>query len=235
MRTLQIPVLLALTSVVVAISPVGAATLIGTQVTGALYFQGFPDNYFDPVNGRVPPGYLNAAGTTVTISANAVEFGFADPTAIVTADFDAAQLTIIYQPLFTAHYNPVQLAFTNSAFSSLSTVSDGFPNGGMASLLSGNVISLNWAGGDMTAGQNLQAVFNVNLPAAPRLSIQLTPTNAVVISWPAPSTDFNLQQNNSVNSTNWVNVTITPIVANGLKQVIVSPPVGKQFYRLKYP
>jgi hypothetical protein len=178
---------------------------------------------------------LNVAGTTVTISSNAVEFGFADSTAMVTADFNAAQLTVTYQPQFTAHYNPVQLSFTNSAFSSLSTASDGFPNGGMASSLSGNVISLNWAGGDVTNGQNLQAVFNVNLPAAPTLSIQRTPTNAVVISWPAASADFNLQQNTHLSSTNWVNVTTTPIATNGLIQVIVSPPVGTQFYRLKYP
>ena len=94
---------------------------------------------------------------------------------------------------------------------------------------------MNWAGGDVTSGQNLQAVFNLNLPAGPPLTIQHTTTNTVVISWPAPSTDFNLQQNTTVKSTNWVDVTITPIVANGLKYVVVSPSLGGQFFRLKYP
>lgn len=235
MRALKLPFLLALASAFVTGTTVRATTLVGTQVTGALYFPGFPENYFDPVNGRVPAGYLNVAGITVTISSTDVEFGFADSTATVTADFNAAQLIVTYQPVFTAHYNPVQLSFTNSAFSSLSTASDGFPNGGMVSSLSGNVISLNWAGGDVTSGQNLQAVFNVNLPPSPLLSVQITPTNAVVISWPDPSTGFNLQQNSGFNPANWVNVANTPIVANGLKQVVVSPPVGTQFYRLKYP
>jgi hypothetical protein len=65
------------------------------------------------------------------------------------------------------------------------------------------------------------------------LSIQLTPTNAVVISWPAPSTGFALQQNGTLDPASWVTVTNSTSVANGQNQVIVSPPVGTQFYRLK--
>ena len=211
------------------------ATLVGTQVTGALYFVGYTQNFFDPANGRVPPGYLNVTGTTVTISSNAVEFGYADGTVTITADFTSAQLVVTDTPVLTGHYNPIQMVFTNSAFSSLSTVFDSFPSGGMTGSLSGDVITLNWAGGNLTNGETLQVVFNVNAPVAPLLSIQLTATNVVVISWPGPSTDFTLQQNSNLNSTNWVNVTPTPIVTNGLNQVIVSPPVGTQFYRLEFP
>ena len=235
MKTLKLSYLWALAAVLATSGPARASTLVGTQVTGALYFTGYPANYFDPDNGLVPAGYLNATNTTVTVSTNAVEYGFHDSTATIAADFTAAQLVVTYIPLLTGHYNPVQLTFTNSAFSSLAAASDNFPSGGMASALSGTVISLDWAGGDVTNGQILEAVFNLNLPAAPRLSTQLTRTNAVVISWPAASADFKLQQNTSVSSTNWVNVTTTPIVANGLNQVVVSPPVGTQFYRLRYP
>jgi hypothetical protein len=209
------------------------ASLIGTQVTGALYFVGYPQNYFDPVNGRVPAGYLNVAGTTVTISSEAVEYGFADGTATITADFTGMQLTITDTPQFTAHYNALEMVFTNLAFTNLATVSDSLPNGGMAATLSGSVITLNWDGGDVTNGVSLQAVFNVNVPASPLLSIQLTSTNAVVIAWPAPSTGFSLEQNSNLNPTGWVNVTNTPVVTDGLNQVIVSPSAGAQFYRLK--
>ena len=216
------------------ISVPARATLIGTQVTGALYFVGYPQNFFDPVNGRVPAGYLNFAGSTVTISSNAVEYGFADGTATITADFTGAQLVVTDTPQVTATYNPLQMVFTDPLFTDLATVSDSFPSGGMAGALSGDVITLSWPGGPVTNGVSLRVVFNVSVPPSPLLSIQLTPTNAVVISWPAPSTGFSLQQNSNLNPTNWVNVSTTPLVTNGLNQVTVSPPAGTRFYRLTF-
>jgi hypothetical protein len=235
MSAFKLSFLLALASAFVTSATVRATTLIGTQVTGVLYIAGNPANYFDPANHWVPAGYLNAAGTTVTISSNAVEFGYFDGTTTITADFGKTHLVVKFSPVLSGNYLPIQLAFTNSAFSSLSPVSDNFPYGGSGGLLSGNVISLNWMGGYVTNGQILEAVFGVNLPSAPPLSIQLTPTNTVVLSWPATSTDFTLQQNSTFNPADWVNVTNTTAVANGQNQVIVSRPVGTQFYRLKYP
>ena len=55
----------------------------------------------------------------------------------------------------------------------------------------------------------------------------------MVITWPAPSTGFVLQQNNDLKTTLWGNVTATVTVVNGQNQVIVSPPIGNAFYRLK--
>jgi hypothetical protein len=231
---MRIPVLTSLAMFFVTSGPVWA-TLVGPQVTGALYFVGYTQNFFDSANGRVPAGYLNVTGTTVTISSNAVEFGYASGTATITADFASTQLVVTDNPEVTAHYNPVQMFFTNSGFSSLSPVFDSFPDGGMTGSLNGDVITLNWEGGDLTSGETLQVVFKVNAPVAPLLSIKSAATNVVVISWPGPSTDFRLQQNSNLTSTNWVNVTTTPVATNGLNQVIVTPPIGTQFYRLKFP
>jgi hypothetical protein len=233
MRTMRILALVAVGTALVTSGPVQATTLVGTQVTGALYFVGYGQNFFDPANGRVPPGYLNVAGTTVTIATNAVEFGFGDGTDTITADFTGAQLIVTDTPSLAGHYNAIQMVFANSAFSSLSAVSDEFPSGGMSGSLSGGVLTLNWAGGNVTSGESLQAVFTVNAPTAPTLSIQFTSANTVVVSWPGPSTDFHLQQNSDLKSTNWVNVATT--VVNGQNQLVVSPPVGTRFYRLKYP
>ena len=234
MRPARTLVLTAAAIVVLASGPVRAASLIGTQVTGALDIIGYMQNWFDPANGRVPAGYLNAAGTTVTISSNAVEFGYSDGSATITAEFTGTQLIVTDHPLLTGDFNPMQLAFTNSAFTNLSVAADSFPNGGLSGTLSGAVIRLNWAGGDLTSGQSVQAVFNVNVPASPRLSIQLTSTNTVVISWPAPSTGFNLQQNSTFNPATWADVTTAPVVTNGRNEVIISPPTGTRFYRLRY-
>jgi hypothetical protein len=235
MRTSRTSFLLALALVCVTSRPLPATTLIGTQVSGALYFSTWPANYFDPANHLVPAGYLNAAGATVTISSDAVEFGCFDGTATITANFTATQLIITDTPVNTFTYNSIQSYFTNLAFTNLYAVSDTFPSGGVTGSLSGNVITLNWAGGQLTGNQTVQVVFNVNLPAAPTLDIQPTPTNSVVISWPAASSGFNLQQNTNLISTNWVSVTNSPVVINGLNEVIVSPPLGTRFYRLSYP
>lgn len=75
----------------------------------------------------------------------------------------------------------------------------------------------------------------VQTPGAPLLSIQLTSTNSVIVSWPSSATGFTLQQNNNVAVPNWVAVTNSVSLNGGQSQVIVSPPTGRQFYRLKYP
>ncbi len=72
-------------------------------------------------------------------------------------------------------------------------------------------------------------------PGAPLLSIRLTGTNTAIIYWPASSTTFTLQQNSNTGVPNWGSVTNAVNVVGGQCQVIVSPPVGNQFYRLKYP
>jgi hypothetical protein len=65
------------------------------------------------------------------------------------------------------------------------------------------------------------------------LTVRLTTTNTVVVSWPSPSTNWNLQQNTNLATMNWV----TPpqkIGDDGTnKFIIVSPSAGKMFYRLK--
>jgi hypothetical protein len=44
-----------------------------------------------------------------------------------------------------------------------------------------------------------------------------------------------LQQNSSLTTTNWVDVTIAPVPLGGEKQVIVTPSASQQYCRLKHP
>ena len=79
-------------------------------------------------------------------------------------------------------------------------------------------------------------IVAVQTPGAPLLTIASTATNTVAISWPSPSTGFNLQVNtNGLGTVNWSNVSATPTDDGTTKTVIVNPPVGNRFYRLKYP
>jgi hypothetical protein len=70
----------------------------------------------------------------------------------------------------------------------------------------------------------------------PSLSIALTTSNMVAVSWPMPSLGFTLQQNtNGLATVNWSNVVTTPLDDGTTKTVIVDPPTGNRFYRLVHP
>jgi len=75
----------------------------------------------------------------------------------------------------------------------------------------------------------------IQTPGAPLLTIRLTQTNTVVVSWPSPSAGFGVQQNADLNTANWT----TPpesITDNGTnKFIVVNPPLGNRFYRLFKP
>lgn len=76
----------------------------------------------------------------------------------------------------------------------------------------------------------------VQTPGAPLLSILHTPTNTVAVSWPSPSTGWNLQQNtNGVSSVNWSNITSGIADDGTTKTLIVNPPTGNRYYRLHQP
>ena len=73
------------------------------------------------------------------------------------------------------------------------------------------------------------------LTPMPLLRVAITPTNSVLIAWPAPSPGFRLQQNAVLGTANWVSVTNAVNVVGGENQVTISPPSGQNFYRLINP
>lgn len=70
---------------------------------------------------------------------------------------------------------------------------------------------------------------------APRLELQLTQTNTVLLLWPTNSTGFALEQNFDLATTNWVNVTNAASVAGTNNQVVLPRREGNEFFRLKLP
>ena len=94
------------------------------------------------------------------------------------------------------------------------------------------------AGGPMTGGNfsltgGFWALYAVQTPVAPLLRIFLTPTNTAVVAWPYPSTGWNLQQNTNLATTNWVTPAQTVNNNGTINYIIVNPPTGNRFYRLK--
>jgi hypothetical protein len=96
------------------------------------------------------------------------------------------------------------------------------------------------AGGPMTGGNfsltgGFWALYAVQTPGAPVLSINFTTTNTAMVYWTSPATGYNLQVNTNLATTNWA----TPaegVTDNGtIKFIIVNPPTGNRYYRLKNP
>ena len=76
-------------------------------------------------------------------------------------------------------------------------------------------------------------IAGVITPGAPQLTIQLTTTNTVMVSWPSPSTSFNLQQKgNLLNAGGWTTPPQTVVDNGTIKYIIVNPPTGHLYYRL---
>jgi len=76
---------------------------------------------------------------------------------------------------------------------------------------------------------------SISVIRLPVLSIESTATNSVIIRWPSPLTGWTLQQNGDLNTTNWTDVPMQPTDDGTNKSVVVSPPVGNNFYRLNKP
>jgi hypothetical protein len=97
------------------------------------------------------------------------------------------------------------------------------------------------AGGPMTGGNySLTGGFwsllsVVQTPGSPAIRIFLTATNTAVIAWPSSATGFTLQVNGDLNGTTWNTVANPVNVVGSENQVVITPPTGRNFYRLKNP
>ena len=96
------------------------------------------------------------------------------------------------------------------------------------------------AGGPMTGGNfsltgGFWALYALQSPGAPLLSIKYTTTNTVQVYWPSPSTGWNLQVNTNIAGTNWGTPPESIQDDGTIKFIIVNPPTGNQFYRLRNP
>jgi hypothetical protein len=72
----------------------------------------------------------------------------------------------------------------------------------------------------------------VQTPGSPELDIALRGPQTVLISWPAPSTGFVLQQTSALGTAAWVDVTNSVTSTPLVNQVEVTFIQGNTFYRL---
>ncbi len=89
------------------------------------------------------------------------------------------------------------------------------------------------SGGNFTLVGGFWSIISaIQSPGAPLLRIVLTSSNSVIVAWPAPSPNFILEQNSDLSTSNWLG-TPAPTVVGNENQLLVNPPFGNRFYRLK--
>jgi hypothetical protein len=90
-------------------------------------------------------------------------------------------------------------------------------------------------GAKVVAVSYANGIYTLQTTPEPLLRLRSAKANAV-LSWIIPSMDFNLQENSDLTTTNWTDVPTPPVLnlTNLQNQVIVSPPGGNTFYRLKH-
>ena len=88
-------------------------------------------------------------------------------------------------------------------------------------------------GGSYSVTGGFWSIFAVQTPGAPLLTITLTSTNTAIVSWPAPSTGWSLQQNSDLTTTTWTTPSDTVQNDGTNKYIVVSPTANNLFYRLR--
>lgn len=152
-----------------SMSPICFASLIGTTVTGDLNFAGGTTNFYDPANGFVPAtGYQNSpdakdSPTVIIVGGN--EFGFEDGANLDVTSFSATGFTFTDTPIATTNNASITLTLTNTAFASVTEVTNSFP--GLTFGVAGDVITLNIPAFSVTLGEPLAASFSVTSPTSP--------------------------------------------------------------------
>lgn len=110
---------------------------------------------------------------------------------------------------------------------------------------SGGIYTLSGAIGQPDAGTLSGGLYTLNggfwgtvtlaqTPATqPRLTITLTPTNTVVLTWPSQPAGFVVQHITDINSSNWSDAGLTPVDDGTTSTVVLPSALGTYFYRLK--
>ncbi len=92
-------------------------------------------------------------------------------------------------------------------------------------------------GGNFTLSGGWGGIIGVSSPGAPALRIQQSNNRVVTISWPKPAMGWRLEQTVSFQPpVSWTEVSSALLQTNATDiYVVISPPAGPCYYRLRRP
>lgn len=133
----------------------------------------------------------------------------------------------------TINYADPQLTLTFTDAVAHTTFTTNVNVGDLTRLLGANTAYLGFTGAD-GGSSSLQTISHFSFLSFPEASIGANGTN-LLVAWPGGTPGYTLQQNSNLTTTNWVDVTNSPVLTNGLN-VLATPDNGSNsFYRLRLP
>lgn len=209
----------------------GVAFTLGNSGASSFLF-----NWTDPT-GATPASFSNIA----------------DPTLVLTLG-----QTYTFQRITTAHpfviMNNTAAAFmsgTDGTYSRTTTSSVDITNATLTPIADftaipgtpGNTISWTpsqvgdfWYTCSVASHPDMAGKITVTSVVVPQPKISSSQSGAnVILSWPANAVGYNLQQNVTLNPSNWTNHVGTVITSGANKTVTLTTPSGRMFYRLSNP
>lgn len=141
--------LIATACLFVGISTHASAGLLGQSVFGVLNFGTSATNLFNPANIGLSQGALNELSNPVIVTDGALEFSHVDNGVIgIFLNLRDDSMTISTDAVSGFVAPPLSISLTSAGFVglTLTETSDNYADGGVNALLSGNTLTMNWAG-----------------------------------------------------------------------------------------
>ena len=202
-------------------------------------------------SGLISGGGGYSAGLTATLTAEAnLGYEFVSWTEDGTVVSSTASYSFVANAdrTLVANFTPILTITTSSSPVAGGTTSGGGSYGSGTSVTVGATANAGYAFGHWTQGGSavtnaasytFVATANRVLVAnfSPLLNIAFSAPNALVISWPASATGYELWQNSALDPDpdSWWPVTNPVTVVGARKEVLIAPLTGPGFYRLWHP
>jgi hypothetical protein len=166
----------------------------------------------------------DACGNTNTLSYHIFVSDTTPPTMICQSNktMQAGQTWTFDPPLATDNCGSVTVQVQ-------STVTNVLSGGSTAATCTW--VAIDQCGNSTTCQQTVTSAAVTTTP--PILTIQWVGPNRLMVSWPAPSTGFQLEGSDSLSSPNWTVISLIPVVVNNFNTVQFTPASAQKFYRLR--
>jgi hypothetical protein len=211
--------------------PARALVIAGTTVLAATNWGSLPPGMaFNRVSGELAGKPTSAGMFQITVEVRATNAPTVRKTYTLTVAQSAAAAAAL-PPRKTVDTVPAPLSGGTYTNGTTATVTAN-PAAGCAFINwtdNGKVVSTN---ASYTFTNIVNRSLTANFVLVPTLSLSVSQPNALALTWPTNFSEFVLQRNASLGTTNWSTATNSVMIMGTNKQVTITPLTGSDFCRL---
>lgn len=226
--------------VTINIQPGGATGFLLDNISGSLAvatLYTITTSASPPAGGTTTGDGAYPSGAPVTVVATPQpDYAFVNWTeeGIEVSPFPVYDFTATASRTLVANFAPAYTVATSASPSDGGSTAGGgtYSNGSQVTVVATanpGYAFVNWREGGVVVSSSASYSFTANADRTlaanftPRLAITASSPDAILLSWPAPSAGFILQQNSACAPTGWVDVSAPVNVVGGQNRVTISP------------